>query len=91
MNPGDSAVRPGALLHLRLAAGLLTIIAIGLAFVLIFLPPLHIGFVSDTFGLYERARAQSPSDLIALFVPDQSPSGFVAQLVPKYGAAGTGL
>lgn len=62
-------VRLGAFPQLRLAAKLLTAIAIGVALVLIFLPPLQAKFVSDTFVLYERARAQSPSDLVALFVP----------------------
>lgn len=68
MNRSDP-VRPGAFPQLRLAAKLLTAIAIGVALVLIFLPPLQAKFVSDTFVLYERARAQSPYDLVSLFVP----------------------
>ena len=68
MNRSDP-IRPGALLQLRFAAKLLTAIGIGLALILIFLPPLQAKFVSDTFVLYERARAQSPYDLVALFVP----------------------
>ena len=50
-------LRLHAPLRLRLAAKLLTATAIGLAFVFIFLPSLQAKFVSDTFVLYERARA----------------------------------
>jgi hypothetical protein len=62
-------VRLPALPQLRLAATLLAAIGIGAAFILIFLPPLQAKFTSDTFYLYERTWAQSPSDLVALFVP----------------------
>lgn len=44
MNRSDP-IRPGALLQLRFAAKLLTAIGIGLALVLIFLPPLVNGHV----------------------------------------------
>lgn len=51
------------------AARLLVALAVGVVLAFVFLPPLQTKFVSDTFGLYQLARAQSPADLASLFVP----------------------
>jgi len=65
----SDAVRLNAFRRLRVVAKWLTLVAIGLALVLVFVPPLQAKFTSDTFVGYERYWDQSPYDLLALFVP----------------------